>query len=174
VLILALSGGHKLGLGIVAGAFILFALLTSMVIPRFRPDFPGKNGVRLYVLAALVFFVGTLAAVEGFAKEEPEGEAGAHGGESAGKPSGGPSPAVVAAGKKVFLSAGCVACHTLKDAKATGNVGPNLDQAKPPKALVVDRVTNGKGAMPPFKGQLSAQQIDAVATYVSSVAGKSG
>jgi mono/diheme cytochrome c family protein len=26
--------------------------------------------------------------------------------------------------------------------------------------------------MPPFKGQLTQQQIDAVATYVSSVAGK--
>src|SRR4029077_612316 len=29
-----------------------------------------------------------------------------------------------AAGKKVFASAGCAGCHTLKDAGATGNVGP--------------------------------------------------
>jgi mono/diheme cytochrome c family protein len=34
------------------------------------------------------------------------------------------------------------------------------------------RVTNGKSPMPSFKGQLSADQIDAVATYVSTVAGK--
>jgi uncharacterized cupredoxin-like copper-binding protein len=74
VLVLALSGGHKLGLGLVAGGFILFALVTSMVIPRFRPDFPGRTGVRLYALVALVFFVGTLAAVEGFAKDKPEVE----------------------------------------------------------------------------------------------------
>ena len=38
--------------------------------------------------------------------------------------------------------------------------------------LVVERVTNGKPPMPAFKGQLSEQEIDAVATYVSTVAGK--
>jgi cbb3-type cytochrome c oxidase subunit III len=75
-------------------------------------------------------------------------------------------------GKEIFQSAGCTGCHTLKDAGSTGNVGPNLDQAKPPESLVVDRVTNGKGPMPSFKGQLSDAQIQAVAKYVSSVAGK--
>jgi mono/diheme cytochrome c family protein len=78
-----------------------------------------------------------------------------------------------AAGKKVFESAGCTGCHTLKDAGATGQVGPNLDDAKPSADLVVDRVTNGKGAMPPFKGELTDKQIQDVAAYVSSVAGKS-
>jgi mono/diheme cytochrome c family protein len=78
-----------------------------------------------------------------------------------------------AAGKQVFESAGCKSCHTLADAGATGTVGPNLDQAKPPAALVVDRVTNGKGVMPAFGGQLSPKQIADVAAYVSSVAGKS-
>jgi len=71
-----------------------------------------------------------------------------------------------AAGKKIFASAGCAGCHTLKDAGATGNVGPNLDQAKPPLALVVDRVTNGKAPMPAFAGQLTPQQIQDVAAYV--------
>ena len=75
------------------------------------------------------------------------------------------------AGKAVFTSAGCVSCHTLADAGATGTVGPNLDEAKPDEALVVDRVTNGAGAMPAFKGQLTEQQINDVAAYVSSVAG---
>jgi mono/diheme cytochrome c family protein len=70
------------------------------------------------------------------------------------------------AGKQVFDSAGCKGCHTLKDAGATGNVGPNLDQAKPPLDLVVDRVTNGKGVMPSFSGQLSEKQIADVAAYV--------
>ena len=71
-----------------------------------------------------------------------------------------------AAGKQVFLSAGCKACHTLEDAAATGTVGPNLDEAKPPLALVVQRVLNGKGAMPPFKNQLSTKQIADVSAYV--------
>jgi cytochrome c6 len=75
-------------------------------------------------------------------------------------------------GKQIFQTAGCANCHTLADAGSTGTVGPNLDQAKPPKSLVIDRVTNGKGVMPSFKSQLSAQQIQAVAQYVSSVAGK--
>ena len=76
------------------------------------------------------------------------------------------------AGKDIFQQAGCVNCHTLKDAGATGTIGPNLDQKKPPKALVVDRVTNGKGVMPSFKAKMTAAQIQAVADYVSSVAGK--
>ncbi len=76
------------------------------------------------------------------------------------------------AGKAVFASAGCGSCHTLADAGATGAVGPNLDEAKPPAELVVDRVTNGKGVMPPFGDQLSEQQIADVAAYVSSVAGQ--
>jgi len=33
-------------------------------------------------------------------------------------------------------------------------------------------VTNGSGAMPSFRGTLSAQQIEDVAAYVSSVAGR--
>jgi mono/diheme cytochrome c family protein len=76
------------------------------------------------------------------------------------------------AGKDIFQQAGCVNCHTLKDAGATGRIGPNLDQVKPSKDLVVERVTNGRNAMPSFKGKLTDAQIQAVADYVSSVAGK--
>jgi len=85
---------------------------------------------------------------------------------------GGAATGDAAAGKQVFETAGCKGCHTLADAGATGTVGPNLDDAKPDEALVVERVTNGKGPMPPFKGQLSDKQIQDVAAYVSSVAGK--
>lgn len=78
---------------------------------------------------------------------------------------------VTAQGAEVFASAGCAGCHTLADADATGTVGPNLDDAKPSQQLVTDRVTNGLGAMPAFKGQLSDAEIEAVATYVSLAAG---
>jgi mono/diheme cytochrome c family protein len=71
-----------------------------------------------------------------------------------------------AAGKEVFMSQPCGTCHTLSDAGTSGTVGPNLDDAKPDLALVVDRVLNGKGAMPPFKGQLTPKQIADVAAYV--------
>jgi mono/diheme cytochrome c family protein len=82
-----------------------------------------------------------------------------------------PPPGGEADGKSIF-QANCAACHTLADAGTTGTVGPNLDEAKPPKALVLDRVTNGKGQMPSFKGSLDEKQIQAVADYVSSAAGK--
>ncbi len=75
------------------------------------------------------------------------------------------------AGKAVFASAGCKGCHTLKDAGASGQVGPNLDQAKPALSLVVQRVTLGKGNMPPFKGQLTDKQIANVAAYVVKATG---
>jgi cytochrome c553 len=74
----------------------------------------------------------------------------------------------VAAGKVVFTSAGCVSCHTLAAAGASGTVGPNLDDAHPSADKVVERVTEGKGVMPSFKGQLSDQQIQDVAAFVSS------
>ncbi|MEZ5100370.1 MAG: c-type cytochrome [Thermoleophilia bacterium] len=77
-----------------------------------------------------------------------------------------------AAGKELFASAGCGSCHTLAAAGASGAVGPNLDETKPAPELVVDRVTNGKGAMPPFSGQLSAEEIDQIAAFVSSAAGQ--
>jgi len=86
----------------------------------------------------------------------------------AGKPVAGKS---TTNGKDIF-TANCGSCHTLKDAGTSGTVGPNLDQLKPSLAIVQKQVTNGGGAMPAFKGTLTAAQIMAVAKYVSSVAGK--
>jgi mono/diheme cytochrome c family protein len=71
-----------------------------------------------------------------------------------------------AAGKTVFASSGCSSCHTLKAAGAVGTIGPNLDTAKPAYALIVSRVTSGKGAMPAFGSTLTAAQIGDVAAYV--------
>jgi uncharacterized membrane protein len=78
----------------------------------------------------------------------------------------------VAAGRATFAKAGCANCHTLADAGATGQVGPNLDAARPSASLVVERVTNGMGAMPSFRGDLSETNIADVAAYVAAVAGK--
>jgi mono/diheme cytochrome c family protein len=86
---------------------------------------------------------------------------------------GGEGEGDATAGKQVFADAGCGNCHTLNDAGTTGQVGPSLDESKPSSDLVVERVTNGKGAMPSFKDQLTEKQIQDVAAYVSSVAGES-
>jgi mono/diheme cytochrome c family protein len=80
-------------------------------------------------------------------------------------------PDLTAQGKELFTSSGCGGCHTLADAGASGTVGTNLDDAKPTQQLVVDRVTNGLGAMPSFEGQLSSEEIQAIATYVAQAAG---
>jgi cbb3-type cytochrome c oxidase subunit III len=77
-------------------------------------------------------------------------------------------------GEKIFKGAGCSGCHTLAAAGATGTVGPNLDQLASTLtvAIVAQQVTNGGAVMPAFKGKLSPAQIQAVAKYVSSSAGK--
>src|SRR5215217_2332491 len=76
-----------------------------------------------------------------------------------------------AAGKAIFANYGCGSCHTLEAAGTSGNIGPNLDEAKPSRTLVVVRVTNGKGAMPSFKDTLNDKQIRDVAAYVASSTG---
>ena len=75
-------------------------------------------------------------------------------------------PGNPAAGKVVFGSSGCGGCHTLREAGASGTIGPNLDQARPSYDLIVERVTSGRSPMPSFKGRLSEQQIRDVAAYV--------
>ena len=51
-----------------AGAFIAFALLSALVIPRRWPQFPGKH-LGWFIVVTLVFFVAMLSAVEIFAAE---------------------------------------------------------------------------------------------------------
>jgi cbb3-type cytochrome c oxidase subunit III len=74
-------------------------------------------------------------------------------------------------GKAIFVSK-CGGCHTLKSAGTTGTQGPNLDQLKPPFAIVKHQVINGGRIMPAFKGILNDAQIEAVARYVAQHAGK--
>lgn len=182
-MLIAITTGGKVGLGIVAGLFIAFAIASSFWFPRRNPDFPG-NRLGLFIALTATLFAATIAGVVVFAKESEEehggpeaaetqtttdtaGETGETTGGSTGQetapPEGGGNPE---AGKSVFASAGCGGCHTLSAAGASGNVGPNLDEAKPDMSLAVDRVTNGSGAMPSFKGQLSDQEIADVAAYV--------
>ena len=80
---------------------------------------------------------------------------------------GGGETGNAAAGKTIF-SDNCAGCH---GALGTGgNGGPDLTtipEAKD-KAKVVEQVTNGGGGMPAFKGQLTDQQIQDVAAFVTS------
>ena len=173
-MLLALTG-YETGLLVVALAFIVFALVAALVIPRSRPGFPG-NRLGLFLAICGVFFVAQMTAVLVLAEvgeaDEPVEEEVAPPTEEPGEPPPTEAAGDPAAGKEVFLgTAGCASCHTLADAGATGAVGPNLDAAKPSSELVVERVTNGFGGMPSFSETLSEEQIQDVAAYVSSVAG---
>lgn len=170
----AITGLGKTVLLIVAITFIAWALITAIFVPKRSPGFPKR--LDAYIVVSALLFIAQLSAVvwvTGTQETEEETHAAETGG---GTTAGGTTEEPTgdaAAGKQVFESAGCVACHTLADAGSTGTVGPNLDDAKPPATLVVTRVTEGAGAMPSFKDKLTEQQIQDVAAYVSSVAGAS-
>jgi mono/diheme cytochrome c family protein len=182
-MLLSITTTGKVTLLVVALVFIAWALVTAMWIPRRNPDFPLT--LTAFILVSSLLFVAQMGAIYWVTDtQEVEKEAAAETTPAESTPAettpaettpaettGGEGDAT--AGKALFASAGCGSCHTLADAGASGSVGPNLDQAKPAYDLVVDRVTNGKGVMPPFKGQLDEQQIQDVAAYVSSVAGQS-
>jgi cytochrome c6 len=173
-----LSTDHKIGLAAVGFCFIAFALISSFVLPRRDPNFPGKN-MPVYIAVSVVFFIAMISAVLIFGRES-KGAAAAPATTTSAAPtttatnatptttSAAPATGDPVAGKAVFASAGCAGCHTLKAANATGNVGPNLDQLKPAFATVVHQVENGGGPMPAFKGTLTQTQINDVAAFVFS------
>lgn len=58
--------GHKIALIVVAATFIVFALSSSLLVQRWKPDFPGPNGLSVFVIAALVMFGLMVAAINFF------------------------------------------------------------------------------------------------------------
>ena len=183
-MVVGLSTAQELGLVAVAGAFILFAVLSAFVLPSRNPDYPGRR-LGAFVAVSALFFVAMLTAIVVLAREpeEAEGheatpttetstqetqtqETETQPTESAPTET---TPQVEGdpdAGKPIFTSAGCNACHTLAAANATGQVGPNLDELKPDYDAIVEQVENGGGGMPPFKGQLSDDEVRNVSAFV--------
>ena len=157
-MLLALSTGHAVGLAVVAGLFIAFALLSALVIPRRRPQYPGTH-LGWFVAVTLVFFVAMLGAVEVFGAEPEEtaAETGAtHPGTTTAEPP--PPPAAQEGkapnGKIVFSAQGCNSCHTFKAANATGTIGPDLDtalQGKDPAFVHESIVDPNKVIAPGYK-----------------------
>jgi len=122
------------------------------------------------------------AAGVGAPSARPEGTASATGGGAStteaapssstqAAPAGGGGEGDAVAGRSAF-SSNCASCHTLRDAGATGTVGPDLDNLRPDFATVQRQVTNGGGGMPAFGSSLSRADIDNIAAYVSQAAGR--
>ena len=74
-MLLGLTTDQKLGLAGTAAVFIAFALVTALLIPRYRPDFPGRKGVGLFVVVTLLITVAMIGAVVVFASEDEGAEA---------------------------------------------------------------------------------------------------
>lgn len=190
----ALATSHKVGIAVMAGVFIGFALICSFLMPAIRPSFPGKR-VGLFVAICVLLTAGMLAAVIALAAEPKEEHGAAGGGETttAAAPAS-PTPTTskpsapagdAAAGKALFNAQGCSACHTFKPAGATAKVGPDLDNLsadaakanrgtpeeyatesiKDPSAYVVPGYPNG--VMPAFTSLSDKQLGDLVAFLLS-------
>lgn len=75
MLLAALSTGHKVGLGLVGLAFVVFALVSAFLIPTFRPEYPGRRGLPAFLTLTAALFVGMMFAVFFFGREPGEGKA---------------------------------------------------------------------------------------------------
>lgn len=190
-MLVALTTNQKLGLAGMAAIFIAFALISALLIPRYKPDFPGRKGVGLFVVLTLLLTVGMLGAVVVFAKEDHEAEAagqeqteaktqtGQTTTEAGGTTTQAEQPAGDAeAGKALFASNGCGGCHTYAAAGSNGAVGPNLDEVLKGKdaAFVHESIVNPNaeiapgyqaGIMPSFD-QLSDEQVNDLVAFLTS------
>lgn len=80
----------------------------------------------------------------------------------------------MALGKTLFMTGAvppCATCHALKDAGATGAIGPMFDDLQPDADRVIAALKNGIGAMPSYRSSLSDEQMRALARYVSKASG---
>jgi len=169
-------------LGIVAAVLVGFSLFVSIVVPRRRPDFPGRS-LRVFVLVSALLVVGMLTAVavlgesHQFASEG--GESGAvtnqpptatttpteTGTGTGQQPAGDP-----AAGKEIFTTTAqppCASCHTLQEAGATQTIGPNLDEVLKGKdaafiheSIVDPNAKVATGYQPGIMPQTFGEQLD--------------
>jgi len=76
-------------------------------------------------------------------------------------------------GRELFGTT-CRNCHTLAATNAVAMVGPNLDKLRPPKALVLDAIKNGRAR---GNGQMAGdlvtgQDAQDVASFVAKAVGK--
>jgi uncharacterized cupredoxin-like copper-binding protein len=72
--LLALTTGHKIGLLAFGLTFVVFALTSALLIPRFRPEFPGRR-LPFFIVATVGLFAAMLTAVIVFGRESKEAEA---------------------------------------------------------------------------------------------------
>lgn len=75
---------------------------------------------------------------------------------------------------RVLFGQRCKNCHQLEAAAAVAQVGPNLDQLRPPRSLTLDAIQNGRAR---GNGQMSADLVigedaEDVAAFVAKAVGQ--
>jgi mono/diheme cytochrome c family protein len=169
-------------LGIVAAVLVGFSLFVSIVVPRRRPDFPGRS-LRVFVLVSALLVVGMLTAVAVLGESH---HFASEGGESGGVTNQPPTATTTgtgtgtgtgqqpagepAAGKEIFTTTAqpsCSTCHTLKEAGATQTIGPNLDEVLKGKdaafiheSIVDPNAEVATGYQPGIMPQTYGEQLD--------------
>jgi mono/diheme cytochrome c family protein len=151
VLIATLSAAQKAGIAGMGAAFIIFALVSSFVIPRYRPNFPGRR-VWPYVGLVACFFVAMMVVVVFVGREKSEAKSATTPASTSTSPAPSPSPAPApqgdpAAGKAIFTAQGCIACHTFTPAGSKATVGPDLDK------LAADAKTANRGSVEQYASE---------------------
>jgi mono/diheme cytochrome c family protein len=186
-MLFALATSHKIGLACMGGAFIIFALISSFVLPARNPSFPGK-WLRLYLAVCVAFFVAMIASILILAKEKKVAEAAGAGAEAPAAATQSPTPTAAGdpvAGKAVFKASPCASCHKFTPAGTSGAIGPDLDNlkesaakaGKPLVEFIKQSITDpnayvapgySKGVMPPNGGAtLTSKQLDDLVAFLA-------
>jgi disulfide bond formation protein DsbB len=72
------------------------------------------------------------------------------------------------AGRAVFVSTGCTACHAVAAVGSTSDLGPRLDGIGLDAGTIAAVVASGRGAMPSYEDRLSSEEIRDVAAFVAA------
>jgi mono/diheme cytochrome c family protein len=128
-----------------------------------NPNFPGRR-IALFVGLCVLLTAAMLGSIIAFAGEPPEAGAKAEERNPVRSQTTGtettpaaPAPSGNAtAGKALFASQGCSACHTFRPAASTAKVGPDLD----------DLAANAKTANRGSVEQYTAESIEDPGAYV--------
>lgn len=153
--------------------FVLIGLAVVLIAMRGGPrgareamhtqSGPGRS-VTTWVIAlvSLAFGIGIPAAVM------------AANGDNDKKAQGGVKLSTAQAEGRRLFTYNCGTCHTMRAAGTSGRVGPNLDELRPPKQLVLDAIAKGRargmGQMP--AELLVGDEAEKVAAFVEAAAGR--
>ena len=133
---------------------VVLGQIRAPVPPMPEPEelFPANeysDSEREEAIEAIATYVASVAA-----NQQAIAQAGQQGGNAA------------AGDPKALFSSNCASCHAFTAAGANGMVGPNLDQTSLTADRIAQQIRSGGGGMPPFEGQLTDEQIQALAEFV--------